>query len=117
VTGLAVSPAQLIHQMLEIRRGTQSVRAKRLSQPFAYAITDRSAGLTIDIAIVGDSAVHIEFRFVSIQGVTQDQVSGATIVSLSGSIAYLSSKNFMKAARGSTGSNSNESPGLTGPGL
>jgi hypothetical protein len=47
----------------------------------------------------------------------QSQVMGAGIVSVSGAIAYLSSKNFMKAASGSTRSTSNESPGVTGPGL
>jgi hypothetical protein len=67
VAELAVSLAQLIHQMLEMRRGTQRVRAQGLPQPFAYAITDRSAGLTVDLLeVLGDSAIHIEFRFVSI---------------------------------------------------
>jgi hypothetical protein len=51
--------------MLEIRRGKQSIGAKVLPQPFAHAITDRPAGLAINLlAVVGDSAVHIEFRFV-----------------------------------------------------
>jgi hypothetical protein len=61
----AISLAQLNHQMLEMRRGRQRVWAQGLPQPFAYAITDRSAGLMIDLlAGVGDSAVHIEFRIV-----------------------------------------------------
>ena len=66
MTDFAVSLAQLIHQMLEIRRGTQRIGAKVPPQPFAYAITDRSAGLAINLlTLVGDSAVHIGFRFVS----------------------------------------------------
>jgi hypothetical protein len=53
--------------MLKIRRRAQGVRAKVLLQPFAYAVTDRSAGFAIDLlAVVGDCDVHVEFRFVSI---------------------------------------------------
>ena len=38
--------------------------AKVLLQPFAYGFADRSAGLAIDLfAVVGDLAIHDEFRF------------------------------------------------------
>ena len=41
--------------------------AKALLQPFAHGIADRSAGLAIDLfAVVVDSAIHGEFRFVVI---------------------------------------------------
>src|ERR1700736_130068 len=78
VTDLAVSPAQLIHQTLEIRRGTQRIGAKVPPQPFAHALTDRSAGLAINLLpLVGDSAVHIGFRLVSIEGSTHRTKSSA----------------------------------------
>jgi hypothetical protein len=67
IRGLAVPPAQLIHEMLKVRRRTQEFGAKVLLQPFAYGIADRSAGLAIDpFAVVVDSAIHGGFRFVVI---------------------------------------------------
>ena len=81
----------------------QGLRAKVLLQPFAYGVTDRSAGLAIDLfAVLGDSAVHIEFPLHFIQMMMRNQVIGAGNCFLPAAIAYLSSKNFMKAAGGST---------------
>jgi hypothetical protein len=62
-----VAPAQFVEQMLEVGRQAQGLRAKALLQPFAYCVADRSAGIAIDrFAVVGDSAIHDEFRFVVI---------------------------------------------------
>jgi hypothetical protein len=64
---LVVSLAQFIHQVLQMRRERRSFRAKALLQPFADGIADRSAGLTINLfRLVGDSAIHPEFRLLSI---------------------------------------------------
>jgi len=53
--------------MLEVGRKARGFRAKVLLQPFANGIADRSAGLAIDlVAVVGDSAIHDGFRFMSI---------------------------------------------------
>jgi hypothetical protein len=60
-----IAPTQFIHQMLEMGRGRAGTQM--LLQPLADGIADRSAGLAIDLfALVGDSAVHGEFRFVVI---------------------------------------------------
>ena len=65
---LVVPSAQFIHQMLEVGRGKQGVRTQVLLQPFAYGVADRSAGLAIELfAVVADSAIHNEFRFIFIQ--------------------------------------------------
>jgi hypothetical protein len=57
-----IAPTQFIHQMLEMGRGRAGMQI--LLQPLADGIADRSAGLAIDLfALVGDSAVHDEFRF------------------------------------------------------
>jgi hypothetical protein len=62
-----VAPAQFVDQMLEVGRQARGLQAKALLQPFAYCVADRSAGLAIDwFAIVSDSAVHDEFRFLVI---------------------------------------------------
>jgi hypothetical protein len=48
-----------------VGRGKQGVRTQVLLQPFAYGVADRSAGLAIELfAVVGDSTVHSEFRFI-----------------------------------------------------
>jgi hypothetical protein len=60
-----VPPAQFIQQMLQVGRGR--ARTEALLQPFADGIADRSARLAIELfAVVADSAVHGEFRFVVI---------------------------------------------------
>jgi hypothetical protein len=62
----AVALAQFVHQMVEMGRWTQGFQTKILLKPFAYGVADRSAGLAIDLlAVIGDSAVHGEFRFMS----------------------------------------------------
>ena len=54
--------------MLEVGRGTQGLGTKVLLQPLAHGITDRSAGLAIDLfAVVVDPAVHGRFRFLVIR--------------------------------------------------
>jgi hypothetical protein len=64
---LAVAPAQFIHQMLQVGRKARRLRTQILLQSFAHGIADRSAGPVINLfAVVGDSAVHREFRSISI---------------------------------------------------
>jgi hypothetical protein len=90
-----IAPAQFVHQVFEVGRWTQGLRAKVPLQPFAHGVADRSAGLAIDLfAVVGDSAIHDEFRFVIISNkATPDQVTGTGIVSPRSAIACLFSKN------------------------
>jgi hypothetical protein len=53
--------------MLKVGRGTQRRRTQVLLQLLADGIADRSARLAIDLfALVDDSAVHGEFRFLVI---------------------------------------------------
>jgi hypothetical protein len=96
-----VAPAQFVHQVLEIGRQARGLRAKALLQPFADSVADRAAGVTVDrFAIVGDSAVHDEFRFlaISFKEVTPDQVAEREFVSGGGSIPRLFGKIRMKIA-------------------
>jgi hypothetical protein len=58
---LAVAPAQLIHQILQMGR-QRGFRAHALLQPFADALADGSGCLVIDsFGLVVDLAVHDEF--------------------------------------------------------
>jgi hypothetical protein len=59
----AVLLPQLIHQVLEIGRQFGIFRAKVLSQPFADATADRSAGGAIDLFAALIDSVHRGFRF------------------------------------------------------
>ena len=69
--------AQFIHQMLEMRGQGGLFRAEVLLQPFAHGFANRSAGLAIDLfAVVADSAIHGEFRFVAIVVMTPNQFIG-----------------------------------------
>jgi hypothetical protein len=62
-----VTPAQFIHQVREMGRQARGLRAEALLQPLAHSVANRSAGLAIDwFDVVGDTAVHDEFRFVVI---------------------------------------------------
>jgi hypothetical protein len=59
---------------------------------FTYGVANRSARLAIDLfAVVGDSAIHDGFRFVSVLG-DAGQVAGRGIVSRHKAIACLSVK-------------------------
>jgi hypothetical protein len=61
---IAVPPAQFIHQVLELGREARR-RTQALLQMFTDGVANRSARLAIDLfAVVGDSAIHDEFRFV-----------------------------------------------------
>jgi hypothetical protein len=61
---LAVPPAQFIHQMLEVGREVRRLRKQGPLQLFTHGVADRSARPAIDLlAVVGDSAIHDEFRF------------------------------------------------------
>jgi hypothetical protein len=99
VAAAFVAPAQFVHQMLEMGRQARGFRAKVLLQPFGHGVADRSAGLAIDqFAVVGNSAVHDEFRFlaISFNEVTPDQVTERELVSSRGSIPRLFGKIRMK---------------------
>jgi hypothetical protein len=64
---LSVPFAQFVHEMLQVRGQTRRHGTQILLQPFAYGVADRSGGLAIDpFAVVGDSAIHREFRFLII---------------------------------------------------
>jgi hypothetical protein len=53
--------------MPEVGAEAHGFRTKILLQTFADGITDRSAGLVIDLSIgVVDEAIHDEFRFGSV---------------------------------------------------
>jgi hypothetical protein len=79
----AVPPAQFIHQMLEVGREARRLGTQGLLQMFTYGVANRSARLAIDMfAVVGDSTVHNEFRFVAISNeITPNQVTGTENVS------------------------------------
>jgi hypothetical protein len=63
--------------MLKVGRRTQEFGAKVLLQPFAYGVTDRPAGLAIDVlAVVADSAIHGVFRFVIISSWSAASIHG-----------------------------------------
>src|SRR5260370_41903509 len=65
---LAVPPAQFIHQVLEVGREARR-RTQALLQMFTYGVANRSARLAIALsAVVCDSAIHDEFRFLSVLG-------------------------------------------------
>jgi hypothetical protein len=88
-----IALAQFVHQVFEVGRWMQGIRTKVLLQPFAHGVADRSAGLAIDLfAVVSDSAIHAEFRFVVIEK-TPDQFMGTGNVSPRSSVASLFSKN------------------------
>jgi hypothetical protein len=58
---------QFVQQMPEVGAEAHGFRTKILLQTFADGITDRSAGLVIDLSIgVVDEAIHDEFRFGSV---------------------------------------------------
>jgi hypothetical protein len=83
---IAVPPAQFIHQVLEVGREARR-RRQALLQMFTDGIANRSARLAIDLfAVVGDSAIHNEFRFVSLHS-DAGQVAGREIVSRHKAIA------------------------------
>jgi hypothetical protein len=88
----------------------QGIGTEVLLQPFAHGVADRSAGPAIDwFAVIGDSAIHDEFRFVVISNeVTHNQVAGIEIVSPPAAVAWLLGKNRMN---GSTRSESEKGPG------
>jgi hypothetical protein len=53
--------------MLEVGREARRLGAQGLLQLLTYGVANRSARLAIDLfAVVGDSAIHNEFRFVAI---------------------------------------------------
>jgi hypothetical protein len=59
-----VTPAQFVHQVLQMGRQVRGLRSEALLQPFAHSVADRSASLAIDrFNVVGETAVHDEFRF------------------------------------------------------
>jgi hypothetical protein len=94
----AVPPAQFIHQVLEVGREARR-RTQALLQMFTDGVANRSARLAINLfTIVGDSAIHDEFRFVcpfllrvSVLG-DVGQVTGRGIVSRHKAIACRSVK-------------------------
>jgi hypothetical protein len=62
-----VTLAQFVDQVLQMGRQARAFRAKALLQPFSHRVADRSASLAIDrFDVVGDSAIHDEFRFLVI---------------------------------------------------
>jgi hypothetical protein len=68
--------------MLEVGRKARRFGTQALLQPFPNGVADRSGRLAIDLfAVVGDSAIHGEYRFVSIANVMLHQVIGIEIVS------------------------------------
>jgi hypothetical protein len=53
--------------MLEVGREARRLGTQGLLQLLTYGVANRSARLAIDLfAVVGDSAIHNEFRFVAI---------------------------------------------------
>jgi hypothetical protein len=64
---LAVPPAQFIHQMLEVGGEARRLGTQGPLQLFAHGVANRSARFAIDLfTVVGDSAIHSEFRFTAI---------------------------------------------------
>jgi hypothetical protein len=98
---LAVASAQLVRQVLQLRRQARKIRTQVLPQPLAYGVADRSAGLVIELfPDVANSTVHEVFRSCPFQTrVLQDQVAGLEIVSRRRPIECISGKHGMKVAR------------------
>ena len=114
-----VAPAQFVHQMFQMGRQARPLRAEALLQPFAHSVADRSAGLAIDLFdVVGDSAIHDEFRFpvISFKKVMPDQVAARELVSGRQPIARVFGKIRMKTGAVPRSRNRQKVPVATGPG-
>jgi hypothetical protein len=89
---LAVAPAQLVYQWLQMGGG-RIIGAHALLQPFADGVADRSARLVIDfVVLVVDSAVHASSNSCGPIEILQNQVLKPSFVSARRSIIRATEK-------------------------